>query len=482
MDEQIKQEQVPWYESNLLWGPIPLGGGIVLSVVAGMKHDLRWVLYFAIPCFIFPSWVLLRRWFRRWALAASVLVAVLLICGGFYWMSKWLGKGDTQQAIGTPLGNVTAPPAQSSPITDNLVITPVPKAKPAKKPSQPSLSPITVNGDKNTVGAINQEGHNNIAQVGDNNQATIGTVPPPQRKLTDVGNFTLAVSRRPSKILILYTQNDSEAYILAKQIGDALSAAGWTLTQPVTAAMAFTDTPRYGVEVDYRGAQTTLGSRVDIDPNAAWGVLSQELMRLLPEEFHISLSPNAQTEYIQLIVYPNPKLKPAPSAKIEQHGDGNGAVGGNLSVGPCSNSSVGGINVQQTVNCVPPVRHIPPELRPTLVLALSIQKGTIDLEVMSGDTEASDFAYELNALFRDAGWTLKNGDILPQALVAEKNMYLTFHGDAVPTGQKLISMESRTPEGRVAWCLHKLNVKFLETTYPSVPPREVGILIGHNAP
>lgn len=33
--------QVPGYESNLVWGPLALGAGILLSVVAAMKHDLR---------------------------------------------------------------------------------------------------------------------------------------------------------------------------------------------------------------------------------------------------------------------------------------------------------------------------------------------------------------------------------------------------------------------------------------------------------
>ena len=35
------------FESNLFWGPTALGAGIVLAVVAAMKHDLRWLLYFA---------------------------------------------------------------------------------------------------------------------------------------------------------------------------------------------------------------------------------------------------------------------------------------------------------------------------------------------------------------------------------------------------------------------------------------------------
>ncbi len=48
-----------------------------------------------------------------------------------------------------------------------------------------------------------------------------------------------------------------------------------------------------------------------------------------------------------------PKSRP-PHVNIEQHGAGSGAVGGDLNVAPCSNSAVGGIGIQQTVNCAPP--------------------------------------------------------------------------------------------------------------------------------
>ncbi len=85
MDEKSKDQQVAWYESNLLWGPVALGAGILLAVVAAMKHDLRWLLYFAAPCFVFATWSLLKRWLRRLWLIASVLVCALLICGGLYW-------------------------------------------------------------------------------------------------------------------------------------------------------------------------------------------------------------------------------------------------------------------------------------------------------------------------------------------------------------------------------------------------------------
>jgi hypothetical protein len=66
-----------------------------------------------------------------------------------------------------------------------------------------------------------------------------------------------------------------------------------------------------------------------------------------------------------------PKLRPQPPhVKIDQHGTGNGAVGGNLTVAPCSNSSVGGINVQQSVTSGSPQRTLTTE-QETQVKALT---------------------------------------------------------------------------------------------------------------
>lgn len=97
MDEKIAEQQVPWYETNLFWGPAAIGVGIVLAVVAAMKHDLIWLLYFAAPCFIFAAWALLKRWLKRRQLVLSVVVAGVLICGAGYWTRVWLGKPDTEQ-------------------------------------------------------------------------------------------------------------------------------------------------------------------------------------------------------------------------------------------------------------------------------------------------------------------------------------------------------------------------------------------------
>lgn len=80
----------PWYESNLFWGPVALGAGILLTVVAAMKHDLRWLLWLAWPSFVFAFWTVIKCVnpvrVRRIAIGACVVV----VGTGLYGMGIWL--------------------------------------------------------------------------------------------------------------------------------------------------------------------------------------------------------------------------------------------------------------------------------------------------------------------------------------------------------------------------------------------------------
>jgi len=96
----------PWYESNLLWGPAALGGGILLTVVAAMKEDLRWLLWLALPCFLLACWTVAKQIKQvklRWAVAG---VCFLGVCSGLYWTNAWLQPvaGSKQSAEITRLG------------------------------------------------------------------------------------------------------------------------------------------------------------------------------------------------------------------------------------------------------------------------------------------------------------------------------------------------------------------------------------------
>ena len=80
----------PWYERNLFWGPVALGSGMVLTVVAAIKHDLRWLLVPALLCFLIASWAALRGVKPIWLRWAAVAAAAVVVSGGLYQLDHWL--------------------------------------------------------------------------------------------------------------------------------------------------------------------------------------------------------------------------------------------------------------------------------------------------------------------------------------------------------------------------------------------------------
>jgi hypothetical protein len=64
------------------------------------------------------------------------------------------------------------------------------------------------------------------------------------------------------------------------------------------------------------------------------------------------ISTNPPSPSVPIVKTPKP-TPPPPSVKIDQHGNGNGAVGGNITTASCSSVQVGGNNNQATVNCDP---------------------------------------------------------------------------------------------------------------------------------
>jgi hypothetical protein len=78
------------HESNIVWGPIGIASSLVISVVAAMKQDLRWLFIFAWPLFAIGIWKLCRQVpYRRlgnWiALLMTLAVGLTLL-----WMNAWL--------------------------------------------------------------------------------------------------------------------------------------------------------------------------------------------------------------------------------------------------------------------------------------------------------------------------------------------------------------------------------------------------------
>jgi hypothetical protein len=81
----------PFYQSTLLWGALSIAAAIVLTVVAAMTKDLRWLLIVAWPFFVLAFWELFRT-----IISAVVLRRVLIIMASFlaalglFALNSWL--------------------------------------------------------------------------------------------------------------------------------------------------------------------------------------------------------------------------------------------------------------------------------------------------------------------------------------------------------------------------------------------------------
>jgi hypothetical protein len=203
------------------------------------------------------------------------------------------------------------PPSSSRP----PAAPPVTKDPPIYK-LLPAPTPQVKGGDHNSpaVGTITQ-GPGSIAQIGgQGNQATIiGTIEPAPRMLTpfDAKNLSDAVRSHPSRVLVLYTMNDGEAYKFAQQIADALVGGGWTLKEPVSAAMMLREGggPLYGMMLAYKGDSVPPGQRVVLNMSAAWGNLTNQLYKDFPDDFVVQPVPSSEDDLIVLSVYTNPKAR-----------------------------------------------------------------------------------------------------------------------------------------------------------------------------
>jgi hypothetical protein len=112
----------PWYESNLLWGSV----GIVITVIASSKHDLRWLFLIAWPCLGVPMWSLASR--TRWVWPAAV-GGVVLIGAGLLALGIWLKPSNVSIATNpqpspaqpaTPIAGAAKQPATPVPVPRNL--------------------------------------------------------------------------------------------------------------------------------------------------------------------------------------------------------------------------------------------------------------------------------------------------------------------------------------------------------------------------
>jgi hypothetical protein len=113
----------PWYQSTLLWGCIGAFLSIVLTVVAAMMKDIRWLLFLAWPFAVFAAWEFVRTWSSRTVVVLSVTCLATVVIGA---LLAWLHF-------------VLAPP--SSPITADLDASKVAQMAPPKSTAAPAPSP-----------------------------------------------------------------------------------------------------------------------------------------------------------------------------------------------------------------------------------------------------------------------------------------------------------------------------------------------------
>jgi hypothetical protein len=198
----------------------------------------------------------------------------------------------------------------------NIAPKPSSAKLPKKHTSKSTVS--TSGGDSPAVGSITQGTGSALSfnQKGGITAGTIiGKIPPPARQLptADIDALTSMLAKHPGNILILYAQHDEEAYSLAKQIGDMLTAAGWTLKQPVTETMIVSSggPPSYGIEIGFKGQTVPAGSPVTLDINTASGLLGRVLQHFFPNSFYATPSPNFSDNEVLLTIMENPMEKAA---------------------------------------------------------------------------------------------------------------------------------------------------------------------------
>jgi hypothetical protein len=145
-----KHSESPWYERNSFWGPLALGIGVLLTVIAAMKHDSRWLLIVACPCFLLASWGAVRQISRPWAKHLLMFFIAVLICGSLFWLNVWLRPTKGLVVVGPPVSGqpntqlAPAPPASfEPPLPDGMTLTPPPGNINLTFRSAPAFTPST---------------------------------------------------------------------------------------------------------------------------------------------------------------------------------------------------------------------------------------------------------------------------------------------------------------------------------------------------
>jgi len=90
---------LPWYESTLVWGLVGVGVGIVVTVVAALTKDPRWLLLIAWPIFSVAFWLIFNSSIGpRRAMWLLTVGACVLTGGALDWLSNALAPAPHADA------------------------------------------------------------------------------------------------------------------------------------------------------------------------------------------------------------------------------------------------------------------------------------------------------------------------------------------------------------------------------------------------
>jgi hypothetical protein len=207
--DEKQSAKTPFYESGFFWGSVTLGASLILTAVAAIKHDLRGLLWIALPFFVAAIWEFAKR--TREALIVTALGAALALAGTvalFHW-------------LGTPTESTAAPKQEvaASQTPPTLPVAAPPQTETARKPSPPAphktskppktdtapVTPIVQNPPpaSQAPGGQKQNCPNGICIGGDNNgTATVNNYGQPEANIVvhtvegrdNDGSYTCTVS------------------------------------------------------------------------------------------------------------------------------------------------------------------------------------------------------------------------------------------------------------------------------------------------
>jgi hypothetical protein len=206
--------------------------------------------------------------------AVVLLISALVIGGGLFWLDNWATRKRAE------MDAVTAPPKPISP--SPAVAQPSPKVL-KREPS------IKQTARTNNGHVIQQTGQNNIAQIGNNNQASIDT----GRRLSREDRVLLITNLAGVKAKVRFASimQAADSYQYALDLREAFKAAGIDVdeTPPPISVRVIIGVPWFGTEVAWHGQNQ--GSMASIDWDSPQGKIFQALdyAHANPRAAHIGL-------------------------------------------------------------------------------------------------------------------------------------------------------------------------------------------------